>query len=308
VPPNDRSPLHEEFLEEIRRAGPFASIDELNRRLAASAKAWNARPQADLGGLSPDQMVELLWGDWNNTGALRLDAALTLDDVGTVPILADARTLLQYVVDHGPIKQTPAGNLPRRVVQDLLPQLRTAETDQPFERPPVLNEGDVLWLLVLRHTLLFARLLVRRRGLVASKQGRILLDEQRAGELYALLFTTFFRTFDLRFFDNSDRHPGLQPTVAYSFYRLRSEARDWSTAQELAERAWHPDAKEPPSPSDLQYGDLRHWSDTHRVVRPLVLFGLMERRGVDPAARSMDYEYRIAPLFNRFVRFQFGRS
>jgi hypothetical protein len=193
------------------------------------------------------------------------------------------------------------------VVQDLLPQLRTAETDQPFERPPAPNEGDVLWLVVLRHTLLFARLLVRRRGLVTSKQGRLLLEEQRAGELYALLFTTFFRTFDLRFFDNADRHPGLQPTVAYSFYRLR-DANEWSTAQELAERGWHPDAKDPPSPSDLQYGDLRHWSFTQRVVTPLVQFGLMERRAVDPAARRKDYEYRIAPLFNRFVRFQFGGS
>jgi hypothetical protein len=295
------------MLEEIRRAGPFASIDELNRRLAARARAYNARPQADLGGLSPDQMGELLWGDWNTTGALRLDAALTLNDLGNVPVLVDARTLLQYVVDHGPIKQTPAGNLPRRVVQDLLPRLRTSETDQSFQRPPVLNEGDVLWLLVLRHTLLFARLLIKRRGLVASKQGRLLLEEPRAGELYASLFTTFFRTFDLRFFDRGDRHAGLQPTVAYSFYRLR-DANEWSTAQELAERAWHPDAKDPPSPSDLQYGDLRHWSFTHRVVRPLVQFGLMERRAVDPAARTKDYEYRIAPLFNRFVRFQFGRS
>jgi hypothetical protein len=308
VPPNDRSPLHEEILEEIRRAGPFASIDELNRRLAASAQAWNARPMADLGGLSPDRMGELLRGDWNTTGALRLDEALTLDDVGTAPILVDARTLLQYVVDHGPIKQTPAGNLSRRVVQDLLPRLRTAESDQPFERPPALNERDVLWLFVLRHTLLFAKLLVKRRGLVTSKQGRILLEEPRAGELYALLFRTFFRTFDLRFFDNNDRHPGLQPTVAYSFHRLRSDAHDWSTAQELAERAWHPDAKDPPSPSDLQYGDLRHWSFTHRVVTPLVQFGLLERCAVDPAARRKDHEYRIAPLFNRFVRFQFGRS
>lgn len=305
---DNRSPLHDEILEEIRRAGPFASLDELNRRVAARAQAYNRRPQADLGGLSPEQMGELVYGDWQTTGALRLDAALTMDDVGTAPFLADARTLLQYVEDHGPIKPTQAGNLPRRVVQDLLPRLRTAESDLPFERPPTVNEGDVLWLLVLRHTLLFAKLLVKRRGLVTSRQGRSLLEEQRAGELYALLFLTFFRTLDLRFLDNSDRHPGLQQTLAYSFYRLQGEAHDWSSAPALAERAWHPDMKEPPIPWETEHGDLRHWPFMHRVITPLVKFGLMERRAVDPSARWKEYEYRVAPLFNRFIRFQFGRS
>jgi hypothetical protein len=304
---NDRSPLLDGILDEIQSLGPFASIDEINRRLADQAHAYNTRPQADLGGLSPLQMGELLEGDWSTTGALRLDASLSFEDVGNAPLLADARTLLQFVVDHGPIKETSAGNLPRRVVQALLPQLRTAALDQ-YERPPTVNEGDVLWLLVLRHTLLFARLLVRRRGVTASTSGRSLLEERRAGELYALLFRTFFRSFDLGFLDNSDRHPGLQPTVAYTFYRLQTEARDWSSPQSLAEHAWHPDTKDPPTASDLQYGDSRHWSFTHRVVTPLVHFGLMERRVVEPEARWKEHEYRISPLFNRFIRFQFGRQ
>jgi hypothetical protein len=91
VSPFDHSDLHDLIREEIRRAGPFASIEELNRRLAALREDYNNRPQADLGGLSPGQMAELFSGDWINTGALRLDSTLSLQDLATSPLLVDAR-------------------------------------------------------------------------------------------------------------------------------------------------------------------------------------------------------------------------
>jgi hypothetical protein len=67
--PFDRSQLHDEIRKEIERAGPFATIDEINRRLAALNESYNDRPQADLGGLSPRRMAELLYGDWEGAGA-----------------------------------------------------------------------------------------------------------------------------------------------------------------------------------------------------------------------------------------------
>lgn len=307
MPPFDPSDLHDLIRDEIRRAGPFASMEEIQRRLNALNETYNNAPQDELGGLSPSQMGELFSGDWRSTGALRLDSTIGLHDLAVAPLLVDARTLLQYVADNGPIKLTPAGNLPRSAVNALLPQLRTdALNDYP--RPPTVNEGDVLWLVVLRNVLLMAKLLVRRRGLVISKHGRSLLDEQRAGELFTLVFETFFRTLDLRFLDNSDRHPRLQWTVPFSFYHLRAAARDWTSPQTLAERAWHPDAKDPPSPHDLQFGDLRYIAFAHRVLNPLVQFGLMQRRAADAEARWAEYEYRITPLFNRFMRFEFGKQ
>jgi hypothetical protein len=300
--PFDHSQLHDEIRKEIERAGPFASINEINRRLAALNESYNNRPQADLGGLSPQQMAELLYGDWEGNGALRLNSSLTLADLDAAPMLVDARTVLAYVMEHGPIKMTPAGNLPRRAVEALLPQLKT-DAMVDYQRPRTINEGDVLWLFVLRHTLQIAKLLVRRGGVVVSKTGRHLAGEDHAGELFALLFRTFFRTFNLTFMDNSDRHPGLQSTIAFSFYRLQTEAREWSVAETLAESSWHPDMKDPATSADLQYGDGRHWAFTHRVLKPLVQFGLMERRAVDPAAKWKEKEYRVTSLYDRFMSF-----
>lgn len=305
MPPRDHSQLLNDVLEQLGRE-PFTSIEALNRRAAALMEEYNARPQADLGGLSPNQMSQLLRGDWTTTGALRLNDALTLDDLAGSALLADARTILHYISTEGPIKQTAAGNLPRNAVNSLLPQLRTVLLDDDSAwLPRTVNEGDVIWLQVLRHVLTFAGLLVRRRGLSVSRQGLSLLDEHRAGALYARLFLTFFRTLDLRVFSGIDGHEGLQQTIAYSFYRLRAGALDWSRQEALAETAWLAEAKDPPSQLDLNHGDFRHYTFNGRVLRPLVQFGLLERRETTSDPRLPKYEYRLTPLFSRFLEFRF---
>jgi hypothetical protein len=305
VAPHDHSDFLHEVLEQLRRE-PFSSMEALNRRAAALMQEYNARPQADLGGLSPIQMSQLLYGDWTTTGALRLNDALTLEDLAGAALLADARTVLQYIRTEGPIKETAAGNLPRSAVKALLPQLRTvALDDYTAYLPRVVNEGDVRWLQVLRHVLTFAGLLVRRRGLRVTREGLSLLHEHRAGALYARLFQTFFQAFDLRFFSRDDSHEGLQRTIAFSLYRLRTEAREWSRPEALAETAWLPEAKDPPTQLDLTYGDFRHYAFSSRVLRPLVQFGLMERRETPSDPHLPEYEYRLTPLFSRFLQFRF---
>lgn len=52
--------------------GSFRTMAEAQREIEARIRDYNARPQADLGGLSPRQMTELLAGDWSTTGAFRL--------------------------------------------------------------------------------------------------------------------------------------------------------------------------------------------------------------------------------------------
>jgi hypothetical protein len=293
----------------IERAGPVDSIDELNRLLEHEAINYNARPQAELGGLSPDQMYEILYGDWYTTGALRIRDDLPLDELSNAPLLADARALLEYVRDNAPLKETATGNLPRTSVAALLSRLRMPALARDAEFPPgsVVNEGDLIWLPVLRHTLLFAKLLTRRKGLRLARRGASLLAEERAGELYALLFETFFRKLDLRALDGPDGHVGLQPTIAYSFFQLRSCAKGWSSADQLAVDAWLETAKDPPSLSDVEYGDLRHWSFRHRVLDPLVQFGLLEERALPSKEKkwARPAEFRITPLYERFMRFEF---
>ncbi len=276
---------------------------------------YNATPQPELGGLSPIQVQLLLTGDWSTTGALRVADDMSLEELRHVPFLTDARTLMRYVAGHAPVKLTSLGNLSRTAVAALVPQLRMVadeddEADDEGKAPlppfPIRNEGDALWLVILRHVLLFAKLLARRKGLVLTKRGQQLLDDGQAGALYALLFRTFFRQFDLRFLCNDDRHPGLQPTLAWSFCQLGRADNEWASAESLAARAWLDSARDPMDARDREFGDRRHWAFERRVLQPLVMFGLLERRR-QPGTKRWEYrrEFRRTALFERLLRFEF---
>lgn len=213
-----RPPELRAIIDAIERDGPYESVEEVNRILAVRMREYNSRPQRDLGGLSPDEMGQLFYGDWTSEGALRLTQSLSLDELAGAAILSDARTILEYVRDAGPVKETSAKNLPPAVVAALLPRLRI-----PAERrvtlavdvPAPVNEGDVFWLPVMRQTLLFASLLARRKGLRITARGRALLDDARAGELHALLFHTLFRKVNLMVLDRSGGHRQLQSTIVF---------------------------------------------------------------------------------------------
>lgn len=295
-------------LEQLARDPRYRSRADLQRAMDARMRAYNSTPQADLCDLSPEQVHQLLYGDWATTGALRLAGDLSLDEVGGSALFADARTILAYVRDAGPIKETTAKNLPRAAVAHLLPLLRTASGDDgrrsDFEPPP-RNEGDLYWLPNLRQVLLFAGLLARRKGLRISARGRALVADERAGELFALLFHTLFRELDLRALHGIDGHPGLQHTVALSFFKLRSEAREWAAEEALAESCWLPSAKDTDFDRFGTGHDLRFYTFTFRVLEPLVQFGLLERRIVTGARQWVNRrEYRVTPLFDRFLRFE----
>lgn len=308
----NRTPVIQAVFDAIAEIEPFGSIEEGNRLVAERMLEYNARPQAELGGLSPDAMGQLLYGDWKSQGALRLEERLTLDDLSSAAILSDARTLLEYIRTEGPVKETAARNLPRAAVASVLPRLRMPRgtrisRDEVATTPA--NEGDVPWLSELRHVLIFGNLLARRKGVRITPLGRALLSDNRAGELFGLIFRTFFRVLDLSVLDGGNRHQGLQATLAYSLYMLRSVAREWKSPRALALEAWLESAKDPPDRMDVEYGDLRHISFQCRVLDPLVQFGLLgvrsaPREAPGPAA----LEYRCAPLFWRFLRFELRRG
>lgn len=304
-----RPPELQAIFDAIERGGPYESLEEVNRILAGHMREYNSRAQRDLGGLSPDTIGQLLHGDWTSEGALRLTETLALDELTDALIFSDARTILEYVRDEGPVKETTAKNLPRAAVAALLPRLRIPAERRvalAMDLPVPMNEGDVFWLPVMRHTLLFASLLARRKGLRITARGRALLSDAHAGELYALLFRTLFRKLDLRVLDRNGGHPQLQSTIAYSFYKLRSATREWTAAEELAESAWLASAKDPPREWETAY-KLGHFPFRHRVLDPLVNFGLLEVRFLPTDVKYIERaEYRRTPLFDRFMRFEFA--
>lgn len=289
--------------------GIFSSAEAVNQHLARRMGEYNRTPQPELGGLSPDQTSQLLSGDWTSTGALRVVGNAPSEQLCDIPLVADARTILGFVAANTPVKLTPAGNLQRAAVAALVPQLRTSAENAELTGVPdgsIRNEDDVRWLPIVRHVLLFAKLLGKRKGLVLSAKGRELLDEARAGELFELLFRTFFRRFDLSYLYADHRHAGLQQTIAYSFYQLARIGDDWISDTVLAERSWLASARDPMNAFELQYGDMRGAAFRYRVLEPLVMFGLLERRLLPGAEPWLPHaEFRRTALFDALLRFEF---
>lgn len=304
--PNDPHAMLEGLLAELGGRS-FASMADAQRFIDARMRDYNTRPQPELGGLSPLQMSELLAGDWETTGPLRVDAALGPGETGDPELLHNAVAFLTMLRDDGPAKATAGGNLSREAVTRVLPRLQFEDgyLDDLRSVNKVLNEGDVGRLEILRHLLGFAGLMHRRKGFRISPAGRTLLDDTRRGELLALLFRTFFRKLDLRAVDGWSGDAGLQQTIAFTFWKLRTDAESWATPAVLSRVAWLESARDPLVPdSPLHDTTFHEWRFRRRVLDPLVWFGLLESRELPRKERwERPIELRKTPLYDRLLRF-----
>jgi hypothetical protein len=115
------------------------------------------------------------------------------------------------------------------------------------------------------------------------------------------------RVLDHRSLGGTPLGGGLQQTVAFTFWRIRSEAKDWTTPTHLSDVAWLESAKDPIQPGSPVYDVLsRIWTFRRHVVDPLIGFGLLESRDL-PSPNKWDrlIEVRTTPLFDRLLRFDF---
>ena len=300
----------EDFFAELERGGPYESMDDVSRAVERIARRHNNQPESALGGLTPYQSYRLLADDWSSPGAvLHLNDSLTLDELAGAPLLADARTLLDYFAAEGPVAETPRRNLKRAAVAALWPRLIRPGffpgIDDPDGRLP-RDEDEAYWLMPLRYALELARLTMRRKGVRITPRGRDLARAENAGALYALLFRTVFRQLNLQVFDG-ERHAGLQQTLGYTLFQLGECARHWTSAAVLAETAWLESGKDPLQPWEIQSDvDYRYRALANQVLRPLAAFGLLETRPLaepEPRVFRDTLEYRVSPLFGRFFRF-----
>lgn len=305
-----------QVVQEALDANPHATLDDLNAALARRVARYNQTPQRELGGLSPSQVRALIDDDWEGNGPVRLNAALSLDDLAGSRTLANARAFLGLLVDRDGLGATTTGSLNRAAVAALLERIELPGTifdELPPDRK-VINEGDVRALHHLRVVLELAGLVRRRKGAFqATRKARELLEPGRAGELFTLLFRTHFRTFNLAYVDRAPEAPGFQRTIAFSMHRFARVGGEWARPEELVDRLVLPAVRDELPVRTLRFGqDAVAWDDLAiiietRLLRPLAGFGLAESREVRVDGSVLPhYAYRKSPLFDRFLQFEPG--
>ena len=174
--------------------------------------------------ISADEIQKLLDADWEDPdGAIYVRDDLTMREAEQSLFFRNARTLLSALNESGGTQATEAGNLNRKFVAEMMEQLdlnpRTLEIIREVNK--VINE-ETLWDLHINRVVCeLAGLIRRNRGKfqVIQKRSHLMQDEN-AGPLYQLLFSTFFRRFNLAYLDRLAEAPFIQQAVAFSLFKV----------------------------------------------------------------------------------------
>lgn len=299
----------------------------------------DGEPCPEFGGLSPRQLLDLLKNGWwsksgprmgapgsacrresfgNRTTAkapresfeapARLRSDLSIAELRRVPIICNARMFLATLAEAGPTHAATDGNLPRSIVEKVLGSYVTSEVAllEDCQHRRNLEERDFPGLFQLRYLCQFAGLLACRKSYWSvTSAGRAQLQEERSGELFALLFNTLFRKFTL---SNMDQLPALaqfQDSIPYVLFRLLEVPEGKRFAMSLV-----PDLVLLPVVVGLlekadSSQDLAISMVYLRALRPLEDFGLLKMyspKSDDPNAWPTHVSR--TPLFDRFLKFQ----
>lgn len=294
--------------EQLKRRGVQLEFDPL--KVVRAAASFNRTPQADLGGLTPEQLHRLFSNDWRpETPGLRLRRDAPLESLGGSRVLYNARVLLEALSGDG-VRATEAGNLNRAFVGEMLDVMRWRDgvVEELFRWNKVVNERDVRSLHDLRMILDLAGLAKRKRGrFAATRAGRAALAENRAGALFADLVHTTFRRFNLGYHDRLPEAREFQDTIAFPLAVLSREPPQWRPAADLLPRLLLPPIAEmiPAMP----YLDTHDTLVRLRLIEPLEGLGLLEcRHARDRSTYHFDelVSVRRTPLFDHVIEFDWG--
>lgn len=291
----------------------FGSIEELNLELGKLTDVHNRRSDPEMGGLSPNQVAQLIHFDWDNpNNPIKLNDRLLFSDLQNAEFLLNTRIFLQALQGSKGPTATAKGNLNRKFVSQMLEKMHWPDgyLEQLRKYNKVVNEHDVFPLHIIRTVCECAGLMQKRKTsfVITTKAKRLLTDEQ-IGSLYALLFHMFFRKFNLAYLDRLPDYPGIQSTIAYSLYRLGKVAKTWQPIESLLTDILLPNVLRAIEDGVPVYREVS-WPIEKRLILPLEEFGLVECRYESKADRLYPAlaAVKLTELFSKFIHFEFNKQ
>lgn len=263
----------------------------------------NDRDGEKTGGLTSEQIKKILDCDWTDRGSsIYLKDNLSYSQLENCIFFYNAREFLTLLTEEGEFHLTNSGLLKRRIVRKLIDRFKWPEKyfEEATRSKNNADETDI-WLL---HGV---RILLDFSGLIKSsdKSYRIneslmhLLDEENAGQLYRLLFSTYFKEMNLGYLGSTIELPHLQYSVPYILYKLQHYAKSWVPVEKLL-----PDILLYSVTLELNLED----ADSNIALDllfddlfiPLEHFSLIETRQENITSPA---EIRITSLFDTFIEF-----
>ena len=221
------NPVARVFAEEFSGYN-FESIEDVNEKLQEVTNARNATPYPEMGRLSPNQVTALVYFSWDDSRfPLRFNKELKLSELKDSVFFTNAAIFLKTLVEQSNENTVTArGNLNRKFVKLIFDKLIIPEDHKKFvlKYNKVINETDVSALHTARVVCQSAGLIHKRKNkFLVPRKYHSLLSDEKAGELYALLFNSYFTKFNIGYVDRLPELKGVQHTIAYSIYKASAK-------------------------------------------------------------------------------------
>ena len=167
----------------------------------------------------------------------------------------------------------------------------------------VLNEDDVFPLHIARIVSGCAGLIHKRKDrFLVKKKHQKLLSEENAGQLYCLLFRTYFETFNLSYLDGLPELHCIQHTIPYSLLRLKELCNNDTSLKGLHSKVLLPAVQEEVR-EEIPKLVQADWVIRSRIICPLEAFGLLDctyEKSKMPFSEIT--KCRKTELFDKFMR------
>jgi hypothetical protein len=200
--------------------GPFESLEDLNKALAAHFEKMNNRAVADFQGLSPTQMHILLLQTFQPDSPLKVKTP-TSDQLARIPFFLLTVDLLKAVQVAGQVKATSKGNLPVALCKELYAKKHILHEMIESGITKAYKEEDypsIHAAHIVSKQAGFLRLL--KGKILLTKKGEKLLQPEHQPTLFQELLEIYCKKYNWAYLDGIENQTIAQTEMGYLLFIL----------------------------------------------------------------------------------------
>lgn len=284
----------------------FSSLEELQAATDEHFNRSNRAPKSDFHGLSAEQMHRVLHFPFDSPDIAEFNDVLPREPVS--PFSKILMSLLK-AIDHGNMKPTKLGFLPRPICLEIADLYRNEETfPYQLDLGKMRRELDFMDLYVVRKTAEMAGLIRKYKGrFILSRKCRTILDSSSLQGLYSLVFRTFCQKFNWGYRDAYPEEPFIQNSFLFTLFLLTKYGSEWRMNmfyEDQFVKAFPLVIKTIPDDRYITPEETVRNVYTLRVLcRFIGLWGLADVEEVRRPTFGYDYRIRASPLLTEMIAF-----
>jgi len=301
------NPIFRNMTEELDQRD-FNTIEEMQAYANVVMDKHNNSPDPALGGLTPHQTFRLINLEWDNPDFLiKFKDNLNYEDVKDSPLFHNAAALMQELLQRkNENTATAKGNLSRKVVSAMLDifKIDGEHVKAVLAVSKTVNEYDVTPIWTTRIVCQQAGLIRKfKNKYTVTKNGVELLKPENSGKLYHLLFLTYFRKFNIGFYDRLPDLEGLQHTIGYTIYHLNRLAKNEVSFDSIYSKIVLPAVFKELQAIETDYLKSS-WIIKHRIIEPLEYAGFLECKREKVKFLPEIVALKTSSMYEKFIQFK----